>query len=91
MNIKLEIVVNRITQKCMKTMEPFYYVNQQQISTLEVGTTQIIKESKPPMNTYAKYEMLLRSRMPKNKYIIVLDGTLLMEMYNNIDMLMYGS
>ena len=63
MNIKLEIEVNKITPKCMKTMEPFYYVNQQKISTIEVGTTQIIKANKPPMNTYAKYEMLLQSRM----------------------------
>ena len=47
--------------------------------------------NKPPMNTYAKNEMLLHSRMPKNKYNIVLDGALLLEMYNNIDLEMYGS
>ena len=56
-----------------------------------MGTTQMIKANKPPMNTYAKYEMLLHSRIPKNKYSAVLDGTLLLEMYNNIDMLIYGS
>ena len=78
MNIKLETTVNNITPKCMKMMEPFHYVNQHQISTIEVGTTQIIKISKPPMNTYAKYEMLLHSRMLMNKYSVVLDGTLLL-------------
>ena len=68
MNTKLEIAVSNITQKFMTTMEPFYYVNQQNMSTIEVGTTKMIKASKPPMNTYAKYEMLLHSRIPKNKY-----------------------
>ena len=79
-NTRLEIAMNNIILKCMEPMEPFYCVKQQQISTIEVGTTRIMKASKPPMNTYAKCEMWLHNRMPKNKYNSVLDGILLLEM-----------
>ena len=78
--IKLKMAMNNITPKCVTTMEPFYYVNQLKIITIEVGTTWISKASKPPMNTYVKYEMMLHSRIPKNKYNAILDGKLLLEM-----------
>ena len=55
------------------------------------STTQIIKASKPPMNRYAKTEMLLHIKMPKNEYITTLDGAVLLEMYNKIELQMDGS
>ena len=41
------------------------------------NTTQMIKENKPPMNTYAKSGMLLYFRVLMNMYSAVIDGTLL--------------
>ena len=46
-------------------------------ATNKCNTTQIIKANKPPMNTYAKSEMLLYCRMFMNMYNAVIDGTLL--------------
>ena len=43
------------------------------------NTTQIIKANKPPMNTYAKSEMLLYCRMFMNMYNTVIDGKILHE------------
>ena len=39
------------------------------------NTTQIIKENKPPMNTYAKSGMLLYCRVLMNMYNTVIAGT----------------
>lgn len=50
----MEIVVNNITPTFMETMDPFYYVNKQQISTIKMGTSQVIKENKPLMHTFSK-------------------------------------
>ena len=90
-NTKLEITVNNIIPECIGKMEPFYYVNQYQMSIIEVCITQIIKANKPPMNTYAKSEMLLHRRMLMNKNNVIIDGALLLEMYNIIYLKMYGS
>ena len=80
MNTRLEIAVNNITPIWMKNIETFYYVNKQKISTIEVGTTQIIKASKHPKNKYVKYEMMPHSRIRINKCSAIIDGTLLLEM-----------
>ena len=73
----LEIEVNNITPTCVTIMEPFYYVNQQQIGTIKMGTTQMIKANKPPMNTYVKSEMLLHSRMSMDQNCTVIEKELL--------------
>ena len=87
----MEIAVNNITPTCGTNMEPFYYEYQQQLSTINMGTTQIIKENKPPMNTYAITCDIAVIQMQKKQYNVVLEDTLLPEMYKNIDLLMYGS